>query len=130
MNKQMNKTYSDEELEKIKEALSKYDKKHEDKTITFTDELLKPLHNFRYEDNNPDDNPVDHPSHYQSMSGKVNVECIDAMRAAFGDYEVAVWCRINAFKYLWRSDSKGGNTDIEKAQWYLNKFMELGGCDQ
>lgn len=78
----------------------------------------------------PDDNPVDHPSHYQSMSGKLNIECIDAMRAAFGDYETAIFCRCNAFKYVWRADSKGGNEDIEKAQWYLNKFLELGGCEQ
>ena len=78
----------------------------------------------------PDDNPVDHPSHYQSMSSKVNIECIDAMRAAFGDYETAIFCRCNAFKYIWRADSKGGNEDIEKAQYYLNKFLELGGCDQ
>ena len=82
------------------------------------------------EEMSPDDNPVDHPSHYQSMSGKADIECIDAMRAAFGDYEVAVFCRVNAFKYIWRSDSKGGNQDIEKAIWYLKKFLELGGCDQ
>lgn len=73
---------------------------------------------------------VNHPSHYQSMSKGVDIECIDAMRAAFGDTEVAIWCRINAFKYLFRSESKGGNTDIKKAQWYLNKFLELGGCEQ
>lgn len=78
----------------------------------------------------PDDDQVNHPSHYQSMSNKVKIECIDAMRAAFGDYEVSVWCRINAFKYIYRADSKGGNTDIEKAIWYLKKFLELGGCDQ
>ena len=49
------------------------------------------------------------------------------MRAAFGDEEVAVFCKLNAFKYNWRSSSKGKNTDIEKAIWYLNKYLELGG---
>jgi len=110
------------------------------RTITFSDlteeekkEIAAPSHPYRYtsiEETSPDDNPVDHPSHYQSMSSKCDIECMDAMRAAFGDYEVAIFCRINAMKYVWRSDSKGGNQDIEKAIWYLKKFLELGGCDQ
>lgn len=73
----------------------------------------------------PDYEQVNHPSHYQSYNTKLNIECIDAMRAAFGDEEVAVFCKLNAFKYNWRSFSKGGNTDIEKAIWYLNKYLEL-----
>lgn len=77
-----------------------------------------------------DDDPVNNPSHYQSMSSATNIDCITAMRAAFGDYETAIFCRTCAFKYLFRADSKGGNTDINKAIWYLNKFLELGGCDQ
>lgn len=73
---------------------------------------------------------VNNPSHYQSMVGGLNIDCITAMRAAFGDYETAVFCKLNAFKYIFRSSSKGGNTDIQKAQWYLNKFLELGGEEQ
>lgn len=78
----------------------------------------------------PDDDPVNNPSHYQSMNAKIDIDCITAMRAAFGDYETSVFCKLNAFKYNWRADSKGENTDIKKAIWYLNKFLELGGCDQ
>lgn len=74
-----------------------------------------------------DNNLVNHPSHYQSYNSNLKIECIDAMRAAFGDKEVAVFCKLNAFKYNWRSSSKGKNTDIEKAVWYLNKYLELGG---
>lgn len=74
-----------------------------------------------------DGNLVNHPSHYQSYNSNLKIECIDAMRAAFGDEEVAVFCKLNAFKYNWRSSSKGKNTDIEKAIWYLNKYLELGG---
>jgi hypothetical protein len=72
-----------------------------------------------------DDDKVNHPTHYQSYNPKVNIECIDAMRAAFGDEAVAIWCKLNAFKYNWRSDSKGKNIDIGKAIWYLNKYLEL-----
>jgi hypothetical protein len=77
-----------------------------------------------------DNDPVNNPSHYQSMSSDANIDCITAMRAAFGDYEVSIWCKLNAFKYNWRCDDKGGNQDVEKAIWNLNKFLELGGCDQ
>ena len=38
---------------------------------------------------------VDHPAYYN----RGNIECIDAMIAAFGKAEVAVFCKINAFKY-------------------------------
>lgn len=74
-------------------------------------------------------NMVENPAHYQSMNKEISIDCITAMRAAFNDYEVADWCRLNAFKYLWRSSHKGGNEDIKKAVWYLNKFLELGGYD-
>lgn len=66
-------------------------------------------------------NNVNHPDHYNSG----NIECIDAMIAAFGEEAVATFCRLNAFKYLWRSENKGGREDIAKANWYLDKYMDL-----
>lgn len=73
----------------------------------------------------PDDDQVNHPSHYQSYNKELNIECIDAMRAAFGDEAVTNFCICNAFKYVWRHQSKNGKTDISKAVWYLNKYLEL-----
>lgn len=64
---------------------------------------------------------VRHPSHYTQGS----IECIDAMVSAFGKEAVKTYCRIAAFKYLWRSEYKGGQEDIEKADWYLLKYLEL-----
>lgn len=80
--------------------------------------------------NNPENDMVNNPSHYQSMVADLNIDCITAMRAAFGNYETAVFCKLNAFKYVWRASSKNGNEDIDKASWYLNKFKELGGENQ
>lgn len=74
-----------------------------------------------------DDKMVDHPTHYQSYNNDLKIECIDAMRAAFGDEVVADFCKCNSFKYLWRASSKGRNQDLDKCLWYLNKFKELGG---
>ena len=72
-----------------------------------------------------DEDLVNHPTHYQSFDPSHNIECIDAMLAAFGVDEVSSFCKLNAFKYIWRSESKGQNRDIEKAKWYLNKYLEL-----
>lgn len=85
---------------------------------------VRPLTEF------PDDDKVNSPSHYQSMMKDLNIDCITAMRAAFGNYETAVFCKLNAFKYVWRASSKNGNEDIDKALWYLNKYRELGGENQ
>lgn len=68
---------------------------------------------------------VNHPAHYTSG----NIECIDAMIAAFGREDVLAFCKCNAFKYLWRFDKKNGIKDIKKAQWYQNKYIELKDKD-
>ena len=72
---------------------------------------------------------INSPAHYNSCVDGVNIEAIDCMRAAFGDEDVKSFCICNAMKYLFRCYSKGRNADVAKAQWYLNKFMELGGMD-
>ena len=35
------------------------------------------------------------------------------------------FCLCNAFKYLYRHGKKNGVEDIQKANWYLNKYLEL-----
>lgn len=66
-------------------------------------------------------NNVNHPNHYNQGS----IECIDAMQAAFGTYAVMIFCVCNAFKYLWRHSKKNGIEDVEKALWYMNKYLDL-----
>lgn len=64
---------------------------------------------------------VNHPGHY--CTGKY--ECIDVMTEVFGKEAVQTFCRLNAFKYLYRSERKNGLEDMKKARWYLNKYIEL-----
>lgn len=67
---------------------------------------------------------VDHPDHYRG--GKY--ECIEVMTEIFGVEETRAFCKLNAFKYLWRAGKKGSQEqDIAKAKWYLSKHKELGG---
>ncbi len=65
--------------------------------------------------------PVNNPEHY--TYGRV--ECIDAMIDTQGVDAVIDFCKCNAFKYLWRHKHKNGLEDLEKAEWYLKKAIEL-----
>ena len=62
---------------------------------------------------------VNSPSHY--LSG--DIECIDAMVAAFGEEQVRIYAKIKACKYLWRAGKKKGaeDTDMAKSNWYLKR---------
>lgn len=64
---------------------------------------------------------VKNPSHYTDGQ----IECIDAMIDSQGVSSVQSFCICNAFKYIWRAKKKNGLEDIKKAQWYLNKYIEL-----
>lgn len=64
---------------------------------------------------------VNHPGHYES--GKF--ECIDVMLETQGPDAVAGFCICNAFKYLYRHNRKNGIEDVKKAQWYINKYLEI-----
>ena len=67
---------------------------------------------------------IDRPAHY---AGKF--ECIDVMLDTMGPEDVKGFCLCNAFKYLWRCKKKHETPeeDVEKAVWYLQKYLELGG---
>lgn len=63
---------------------------------------------------------VNHPAHYQGKH-----ECIDEMIALFGIDAVKAFCKCNVHKYRYRAKKKGGSEDIAKADWYMDKLMEL-----
>lgn len=62
---------------------------------------------------------VNHPSHY---ADSCSIECIESMEIAFGVEYTAVYCLINAYKYLWRRKAKNGSQDVKKALWYLDRY--------
>ena len=68
---------------------------------------------------------VNHPSHYKT--GKF--ECIEVMIETQGVQAVRDFCICNAFKYLYRHRNKNGREDIEKAVWYLKKWLTLEDID-
>lgn len=64
---------------------------------------------------------VNRPPHY-TQGG---VECIDALEAALTPEEFRGFTKGNAIKYLWRERNKGGREDLLKAQWYLNRLLDI-----
>ena len=63
---------------------------------------------------------VNHPAHYQGKH-----ECIDEMVALFGVDAVIGFCKCNVHKYRYRADAKNGQEDLDKADWYMDKLIEL-----
>lgn len=61
------------------------------------------------------------PPHYKAGG----VECIDLMLHLYGRKAAMEYCKLNGFKYMYRTDRKGGKEDIGKAAWYLKKYLEL-----
>ena len=67
--------------------------------------------------------PVNHPDHYTDGG----IETITILQAKLSDEEFRGYCRGNAIKYLSRAGKKTPDPkqDYEKAQWYLNKLVEV-----
>ena len=95
-----------------------------DKTITYSNVKRYEANNYMTADEFLKNDNVNHPEHYQGKN-----ECIDVMIAMFGIEAVKHFCMCNAYKYRFRADKKNGKEDIDKAEWYESKLIELGGVD-
>lgn len=68
-------------------------------------------------------NMVNHPRHYTREGA---IECIDEMVLVFGEEATATFCLLNCWKYRYRAGLKdSGYQDIEKSDWYMQKYKEL-----
>ena len=112
---------TDEDYAKGVEALESHEKSKMGESTT--DASKPPLHATHEPTHGSEYDVVSRPQHYTSTS----IECIDAMRETQGDEAVKHFCECNAFKYLWRHNSKNGDEDVRKASWYLNKAVEIMG---
>lgn len=62
---------------------------------------------------------VNHPAHY--THGRT--EAIDVIEDSLGRVGFVGYCVGNALKYLIRHRAKGGETDLRKAHWYLDRLV-------
>ena len=62
---------------------------------------------------------VAHPPHYTQFAvGGKPIECIEVLEALDLPFHLA-----NAMKYIWRHREKGGVQDLQKARWYLDRYI-------
>ena len=65
---------------------------------------------------------VNHPERYNIYP----VETIDMQLRVFGAEATSNFCLLNAFKYRMRLGHKDDiQQDLQKEQWYLNKYNEI-----
>jgi hypothetical protein len=65
---------------------------------------------------------VNRPPHYTQGS----VECIDAICSSLGREQYIGFLKGQIIKYIWRLEHKNdARENAEKAQWYLNKLLEM-----
>lgn len=64
---------------------------------------------------------VNNPSHYN----KGGVECIDAIQSSMTKEAFCGYLKGNIQKYVFLYENKGGVESLQKAQWYLNKLIEV-----
>lgn len=67
---------------------------------------------------------VNHPVHYNRPGQK---ECIVQMEEKFGLKATSWFCLLNWFKYMYRYSLKDGKQDLDKAEWYKQRFLQDGG---
>lgn len=64
---------------------------------------------------------VNHPSHYTDGG----IECIEAIEAQLTVEEYRGYLKGNIAKYVWRERHKGGTESLKKAQFYLDRLIQL-----
>lgn len=62
---------------------------------------------------------VNHPARYTQGA----VECIDAIESALTPEEYRGFLKGQILKYTWREKHKGGEQDLQKAEWYLKRLL-------
>ena len=64
---------------------------------------------------------VNSPGHYNQGS----IETIDYLKSTLTKEEFAGFCKGNVLKYVSREAHKNGIEDLKKAQWYLNRLIQI-----
>lgn len=67
------------------------------------------------------ENSVNHPEHYNQS----NMECIDIIQNSMSPEMFQGFLVGNVQKYISRYRYKNGVEDLRKANWYLNKLIEV-----
>ena len=67
-----------------------------------------------------DSDNVNHPKHYTTGE----IECIAYIEDKLTPEEFRGYIKGNAIKYITRERNKGGDEDLKKAKWYIDRLIE------
>lgn len=100
------------------------DKTEANQVRDFIDRKKQQVLQFRplaeWQDEKPESDAVNHPSHYTQGS----IECIDAIASALGRDAFIQFLRGQVIKYMWRLGRKGdARQDAEKGTWYASRLV-------
>ena len=63
---------------------------------------------------------VNHPKHYTTGE----IECIAYIEDKLTSEEFRGYIKGNVIKYITRERNKGGDEDLKKAKWYIDRLIE------
>ena len=63
---------------------------------------------------------VNHPKHYTTGE----IECIAYIEDKLTPEEFRGYIKGNVIKYITRERNKGGDEDLKKAKWYIDRLIE------
>lgn len=66
---------------------------------------------------------INHPEHYKTDNGLETIDVIEAFTEGLQGGEAT--STGNILKYICRWKKKNGLEDLKKAQWYLNRLIDL-----
>lgn len=109
-------------IEDFKAFMKEQYDKHKDQVDSMVD-----AYNYIANDiactNEIDNDPVNHPKHYQASNGLEAIDCIEAFVEDLPGY--IGYLIGNAMKYLCRFDKKGKPVeDLHKAKWYIERAIK------
>jgi len=96
----------------------------EDTTYNYSEEMIDHERTAQLSTNamnEKQDDMVNHPKHYTQGE----IETIDKIKYLTREFSgIEAVCLGNFIKYIDRCNLKGGMQDLEKADWYLNRFLD------
>jgi hypothetical protein len=96
----------------------------EDTTYNYSEEMIDHIKTAQLSTDAMDekqDDMVNHPKHYTQGE----IETIDKIKYLTREFSgIEAVCIGNFIKYIDRCNLKGGMEDLEKAKWYLDRFLD------
>lgn len=80
-------------------------------------------YNYKIQKEDIKEDIINHPKHYKLGNGLETIDILEAVTVDLHGTEAV--CVGNVLKYICRYSKKNGVEDLKKAQWYLNRLINI-----